>query len=265
MDSDLHYFDTHCHLNHSQFEADWPAALERARAAGVRTLLLVGFDLPSSRRALELAVSAGPGLWAAVGIHPHDAEDWSPAARDELGELAAAPQVAAIGEIGLDFFRDLSPRDSQARAFRAQLELAAELGLPIIVHTRDSVTPSLDLIEPFARNGLRGIMHCWSGTAEEARRARELGLLLGIGGVLTYKKPGALPAIAVEVGLPGLVLETDSPYLSPTPHRGRRNEPAYLPLVAERLAALLEVPAREVAAVTRANARSVLTRVGSGA
>ncbi|MFN3651938.1 MAG: TatD family hydrolase [Armatimonadota bacterium] len=253
------FFETHCHLNHVQFSGDLPETLARARAAGVEELLLIGYDLESSRAAVRMA-DPERGLFAAVGIHPHDAESWSAAAERELRELAASPAVVAYGEIGLDFYRDLSPREAQYSALQAQLALAAELRLPIVVHTRESVTPSLDLIEPFARAGLRGIMHCWSGTVEEARRTRELGLLLGIGGVLTYKKPGALPEVVVEAPLWELVLETDCPYLAPTPHRGRRNEPAYLPLVAERIAALKDVPVSEVADATRAVARALLCR-----
>jgi len=247
------YFETHCHLNHERFADDLPAVLERARAAGVSHLTLIGYDLPSSRRAAEMA-RPEEGLLATVGIHPHDAENWDGEAERELRRLAEAPGVVAIGEIGLDFYRDLSPREAQYTALRAQLELAAELGLPIVVHTRESVTPSLDVIEPYARQGLRGIMHCWSGSVEEARRARGLGLLLGIGGVVTYKKAMELPEVVAATELEGLVLETDCPYLPPTPHRGQRNEPAYLPLIAARVAELQGVSLPEVAARTQETA-----------
>jgi TatD DNase family protein len=249
----LRYFETHCHLNHADFAADYGEVLGRARTAGLSELLIVGYDLPSSRRAVELARPEA-GIYAAVGVHPHAAETWGSAAEAELRTLADAPGTVAIGEIGLDFYRDLSPREAQYTAFRAQLELATELRLPFIVHTRESVTPSLDVLEPYCRAGVRGIMHCWSGTLEESRRARELGLLLGVGGVLTYKSAGALQEVVADSSLDDLVLETDCPYLTPVPYRGGRNEPSYLPLVAQRLAQIKGVSVEQVAGATRANA-----------
>jgi TatD DNase family protein len=250
------FFETHCHLNHHQFASDLEETLSRARAAGVGELVLIGYDLESSRKAVEMA-RPEEGVFATAGIHPHDAASWSAAVEQELRSLLAAPGIVAVGEIGLDFYRDLSPREAQYTAFRAQLDLARELDLPVVVHTRESVTPSLDVLEPYERGGLGGIMHCWSGTAEEARRARGLGLLLGIGGVVTYPKAGELPEAVVECPLGGLVLETDCPYLPPVPHRGKRNEPAYLPLIAARVAALKGVSVGEVALSTREAALGV--------
>lgn len=247
------FFETHCHLYHRQFADDYEATLARARAAGISRFVLIGADLESSRQAVELA-RPDEGLFCSAGVHPHGAEAWDAAAEAELRRLLSAPGVVALGEIGLDFYRDLSPRDAQYATFRAQLDLAAELKLPIVVHTRESVTASLDVLERYARAGLRGVLHCWSGTAEEAARARELGFHLGIGGVLTYKKCGELPQVVLESPLEQLVLETDSPYLPPTPHRGQRNEPSYIPLVAARLAAIRGIPVEEVAARTTAAA-----------
>ncbi len=249
-------FDTHCHLYNERFDEDYPETLARARAVGVEQMVLIGYDLPSSRRAVELA-RPDDGLYATVGIHPHQAEDWGAGAERELRELLKAPGVVAVGEIGLDFYRDLSPRDAQFAAFSAQLDLAMELSLPIVVHTRESVTPALDVLEPYGKAGLPGIMHCWSGSPEEAHRARGLGFLLGIGGALTYKKPGFLPEVVTTIPLEGLVLETDAPYLPPVPHRGQRNEPAYLPLVAQKLAAYVGRGVEEVAAVTTGAARAL--------
>jgi TatD DNase family protein len=251
-------YETHCHLNHQQFAEDREAAYSRAREAGVGEMLVIGWDLPSSRAAVQLA-DPDAGLFAAAGIHPHDAEDWGAEAEAELRDLLGMPGVVALGEIGLDFYRDLSPRDAQYRAFAAQMEVALELRLPIVVHTRESVTASLDLMEPYAVAGLRGIMHCWSGSLEEARRARSLGFTLGIGGVITYKKPGALIETVADTPLEELVLETDAPYLAPTPYRGKRNEPAYLPLIAERIANVKEVTVEEVCRATGAAARALLS------
>jgi TatD DNase family protein len=254
------FFETHCHLNHRQFAGDAPAVLERARAAGVTELVVIGYDLPSSEAAAEWADPAA-GLYATAGVHPHDAAAWDAAAEARLRTLLRRPGIVALGEIGLDFYRNLSPRDAQYAAFRAQLDLAAELGLPVVIHTRESMAECLEVLAPYAAGGLRGVLHCWSGTAAEARAALALGFHLGIGGVLTYAKPGDLPQVVVESPLDRLVLETDCPYLAPTPHRGKRNEPAYLPLVAERIAALKGLGVAAVAAATTAAARS-LFRLG---
>lgn len=251
---DAGIFETHCHLNNSQFADDLDATLERARAAGVQELLLIGYNLESSRSVVQLA-DPSRGIYAAAGIHPHDAETWGPETEAELRRLLAAPGVIALGEIGLDFYRDLSPREAQYPAFRAQLDLALELGTPIVIHTRESITPSLDVLEPYARRGLQGIMHCWSGTVEEAQRACDLGFLLGVGGVVTYKNPGNLVQVVAEIPLAQLVVETDSPYLPPVPYRGKRNEPSYLPLITGRIAEIKGIPVDEVCRTTRENAR----------
>lgn len=256
---DAPIFETHCHLNNAQFADDLDATLERARAAGVRELLLIGYDLESSRSVVQLADPAC-GRYAAVGIHPHDAASWSSETEAELRRLLAAPGVIALGEIGLDFYRDLSPRELQYPAFRAQLELALELDLPIVVHTRESMSPTLEVLAPYAGRGLRGILHCWSGTPEEARFARELGFLLGVGGVVTYKNPGYLVNVVAETPLESLVLETDAPYLPPVPYRGKRNEPGYLPLIAQRIAEIKGVDPDEVRQVTRDNALGLFRR-----
>lgn len=246
-------FETHCHLNHAQFAEDLEAVLLRAREAGVREMVVIGADLESSRSAVRLA-EAHPEMYATVGIHPHDAATWDAEAERELRELARSPKVIGWGEIGLDFYRDLSPRDAQDIAFRAQLDVAGELELPVVIHTRDSMDAALDVLEPYGRAGNPVLLHCWSGSVEQARRARSFGAILGIGGVITYKNPGLLPDVAAEAPLEGLVLETDCPYLTPMPYRGKRNEPAYLPLVSRRIAEIQGVSPEQVAAETRATA-----------
>lgn len=244
--------DTHCHLNHRDYDSDREDVIARARAAGVDHLVVIGYDLPSSEAALALAAS--DGFYATVGIHPHDAEAYSDEAQERIGALARDPRVVAIGEVGLDFYRDLSPRDAQERAFRAQVELALATRLPIVVHTRDSISETLEVLADYAPAGLRGIMHCWSGTQEQADRAIELGFVLGIGGVVTFKNARQLQEAVARLPLESLVLETDCPYLAPTPHRGQRNEPAYVALVAQRVAELRGVSVEEVGNATTANA-----------
>lgn len=253
------FIDTHCHLNHQDFAAELPEAAERARGAGVAAMVVVGYDLPSSERAVELAETL-PGVWATVGIHPHDARGASEAALARVAELARHPRVVAIGEIGLDFYRDLSPREEQHAAFRAQLDLAAELGLPVVIHTRDSMSEALEVLLAPGRR-VRGVLHCWSGTLPEARRATAAGWWLGIGGVVTFSKAIELHEVVAAVEPDRLLLETDAPYLAPHPHRSRRNEPAYLPHVAERVAALRGLDIAAVAEQTMANARACFPRL----
>lgn len=255
-------FDSHCHLNHPRFDADRAEALRRARLAGVREFLVIGYDPDSSRRAVEM-VEPDAGLLAAVGVHPHEAASWSSETERAIRCWVRQPGVVAIGEIGLDFYRDLAPRDLQETVFRAQLDLAAELSLPVVIHTRESVTPALDLLEPYARRGLRGILHCWSGSQEEAERACALGFLLGIGGVVTYGSAHPLPDVVRRAPAESLALETDAPYLPPVPYRGRRNEPAFLPWVAARVAELRGTDVQTVARQTRENARRLLAGTAS--
>lgn len=252
--------DTHSHLNHPDFATDLLAVLARARAAGVRACVVIGYDLASSAAAVALAEREAD-LFAAVGLHPHEAERWSEVVATSLRRWASHPRVVAIGECGLDFYRDHAPRPAQEHAFREQLALAVEVGLPVVIHTRESVAAALAAVAPFARGGLRGVFHCWSGNADEAARAVELGFFLGIGGVITFKNASSLHAIAATAPLDRIVLETDAPYLAPMPHRGRRNEPAYVALVAERIATLrgLDIPA--VAAATTANAQTLFPRL----
>jgi TatD DNase family protein len=248
--------DTHCHLYHTEFDADRTETIERARAAGVGAMVVIGYDLPSSQRAVALAAEE-PALSATVGIHPHDARTLDDSALARLSVLAQHPKVVGLGEIGLDFYRNLSPRDDQERAFRRQIELARELRLPIILHTRESESDVLEILEEVGTDGLSGILHCFTAGPEVASRCFRLGFHVGLGGVLTFKNARALQETARELPLDRIVLETDSPYLAPHPHRGRRNEPAYVALVADRLAELHGRAPAEIAEITTANARAL--------
>lgn len=247
-------FDTHLHLDDQAFDADRGSVVERARVAGVREFITVGTSVASSRRAIALA-EAHPDVYAAVAIHPHDAPDATPDALEALAALARHPRVVAIGETGLDYFRDFAPRQAQQRAFRAHLALARAGGLPVIVHSRDAYDDVLAILDEEGQ--ARVIMHCFSGSLDVARRCVDRGYYLGLGGPLTYRNARRLLDVAAYVPPDRLLLETDAPYLPPEPHRGRRNEPSYLPLVAAAAARARSVAPGTVAEVTTANAREV--------
>lgn len=252
--------DTHVHLNGKDLGSDLPGVLARAEAAGVDTFVVVGYDLASSEKAVRLA-EGDARIFATVGIHPHDAVSYDAGAETTLRDWTANPRVVAIGEIGLDFYRDLSPRPAQYEAFRAQLRLAAETGLPVVIHCRDAYPETMDLLEAEAGDTPL-ILHCFAGDVCHAERAWQRGWFLGVGGTLTYKKNDVLRAIVRDAPRQSLLLETDAPYLSPEPLRGKfPNEPARVALVAERVA---EVRGETVAAVieyTDENARRVFARI----
>ena len=243
--------DTHCHLSSSRYKKDRSQVMQRARAAGVTHFVEVGYDLATSKRSVELA-AAETDVWAAVGLHPHEVGGVPPGAAEEIGRLARAPKVVAIGEIGLDFFRNLSPPDVQRAWFADQLRLAASAGLPVIIHSRDAMDEVLDTLEKLAPPR-RGVLHCWSGDRAQAERAVELGFKVAFGGTLTYGD-ARLEESARAVPKSALVLETDSPYLVPMPKDTKRNEPALLSRVRARLAALRGESEEEVDAFTTQNA-----------
>jgi TatD DNase family protein len=247
--------DTHAHLTDRRYAGDLAAVLGRARAAGVGAIVVVGYDLASSRAAVDLA-SRHDHLWAAVGIHPHDARDAGEAALAEIEALAAGPRVVAIGECGLDFYRHLSPPADQERAFAAQLDLAARLDLPVVVHSREAMAETLEIL---ARHPLPagGVMHCFDGTAADARRAVELGFYLSCAGPLTYRRDPTLAQALAAAPLERLVVETDCPYLSPAGHRGERNEPANVSAVAAALARVRGLDEDAVARATTRNAAAL--------
>jgi len=230
-------FDTHAHLHDPAFEPDRDAVLARARAAGVRRVLTVGTDPVTSRQALTLA-ERHPDVYAAVGIHPHDAAGADPDALAMIATLARAPRVVAIGEIGLDSFRTLSPPDAQRVALRAQLALARELGKPVLLHCRDAHAELLDVLAADGLGGASGVMHCFSGDVAVAERCLAVGLVISLAGPVTYPNARRLAEVARRVPLERLVIETDCPYLPPQPWRGRRNEPAHLLATATRVAEL---------------------------
>lgn len=262
--------DTHAHLDFPQFDADRPAVVERAGAAGVEIMVNVGADLASSERAVALAAEY-ESIYAAVGVHPHDAKTLDGAVLSRLRQLAGQPKVVAVGEIGLDYYRDLSPRENQRRAFQAQLAWAAKLGKPVIIHDRDAHDEVLRMLADWAADlggsalaGRLGVLHTFSGDLAMAEQAVELGFYISISGPVTYHNARKLPEIVRTLPLDRLLVETDCPYLAPEPHRGKRNEPAYVHLVARRIAELKELPLTELARATTANAQH-LFQFASGA
>ena len=246
--------DAHAHLNDKRFDDDLEESLERARLADVQIIVNVGFDMPSSRRAIEIA-EAHDGCYATVCLHPHDSKDLNKALLQEFRELCAHPKVVAVGETGLDFHYDNSPRDDQRRVFTQFIALAGEAGLPLIIHDRDAHADCLDILDKECAPAQKVVFHCFSGNAEFAQECVARGHLLGVAGTVTYPKEHKLPAAVQAVGLPHLVVETDCPYLAPQFQRGRRNEPSYIIATAARLAELLGVTYEECAEATTANAR----------
>jgi TatD DNase family protein len=243
--------DSHAHIQLNPFDADREAVLERAKAAGVHKILVIGFDLQTSREAIALAEEYKQ-VYATVGMHPYDAKDLTEETLQIFRELAAHPKTLALGEMGLDYYRDLSPRLAQKIAFERQLDLAEELNLPIVIHNREAYHDILPILE--ARKGrVRGVMHCFSGDIEIMRRSLALGFYIGIGGPVTYPKADTLQVVAREVPVDRLLVETDCPWLAPQFRRGKRNEPAYVRGVAEKIAKLRDVPLEEIGEITTRN------------
>lgn len=252
-------FDTHCHLDDTAFDGDRDAVFARARNAGVGAFLNPAYDLASSARAAALA-GAHDDVWAAAGIHPNDAQEADAQGLLRLDELLRAPRVVALGEIGLDYHWKRHSPVVARRAFSDQIGLARAAGKPVIVHCREAMADVLATLSEVntGTSAVPVLLHAFSGDEEQARESLRRGYLLGIGGPLTYPKAETLRRIAASAPLSQIVLETDAPYLSPQPFRGRRNEPAHMTGVAERLAALRGVPVDEIAETTTANARRLL-------
>ncbi len=246
-------FDSHAHLNDPQFSDDLTEVLVRAKENGVRKIAVVGFDWESSKKAVELA-GANQELYAVVGVHPHDAEGFCSETEESLRSWAKDEKVVAIGEIGLDYYRDLSPRDIQQIVFRRQLALAYELDLPISIHSRDAMEDLIQILKEEKKGEYRGILHCYSGSYEQAQILLRLGFHISFAGPLTFPNARKLPEIAAKIPLDRILIETDCPYLSPQPRRGKRNEPANVRFVAEKIAEIRGITPEEVAAATYDNA-----------
>lgn len=251
--------DTHLHLDFEQFAEDRDAVVERAQAAGVTRLITIGIDVATSRSAIGLA-ERYPGVYASVGIHPNGSGDWD---GDEtvhaLREMAAHRKVVAIGEIGLDYYWERVAHEQQARVFQAQLELAAQAGLPVVIHDRDAHDDVMahlrDWAPAVARERPPGVLHCFSGNRAMAEEALALGFSIGIDGPVTFKKARDLQGLVAALPLEKIVIETDAPFLAPHPYRGKRNEPAYVVEVARKIAEVRGLPVEVVVQQTTENAR----------
>lgn len=252
----LELFDSHCHLNDPKLAADLPGVLERAAAAGVKNMAVIGCNLRDSLFAVHLAEKY-PQLIAAVGYHPSDSHGLDEQAFAELAELAALPQVRAIGEIGLDYYWDETPREVQRKWFIRQIHLAKELRKPIVIHDREAHGDLYNIVREENAAEYGGIMHCFSGSWELAKEALRRNFYISIAGPVTYKNAKALPEVVKNCPLDRLLIETDSPYLAPEPRRGKTNEPANVFYVAERAAALRGISLEELAAATTANAKRI--------
>lgn len=261
--------DTHCHLDFDAFSQDRDQVIERARAAGVGGILDPAIDLDTSREILALS-QAIPSLFAAVGVHPNSAGVWEPGTDRAIKELCLSEKVLAIGEIGLDYYRDRAPQDLQREVFERQLALANECGLPVIIHSRNAsandqraIKDILEILEEWSAVLMAnhsplvdraGVLHSFSGDLDSAHRAIELGFYIGITGPVTFKNAPELQEIVAELPLDRLLIETDAPFLTPHPHRGKRNEPAYVRLVADKIAMLQHSNYERVAEKTSSNA-----------
>jgi TatD DNase family protein len=253
----MELIDSHAHIDFPQFDADRDAMLERARAAGVATLLAIGSGPgPEKLDAALPFAEQHDWIYATVGTHPHEAKELTPQHLDRLSELAKHPKVIAWGEIGLDYFYDHSPRETQQRVFRDQLALAQQAKLPIVIHCRDAWSDCLGILEEVWRPaGLGGILHCFTSTLEDARHGVEMGFLISFAGNSTYPKAQNLRDVAKALPLENILIETDAPFLAPQGYRGKRNEPAYVGEVAKAIASVRDLRAEEVASATAGNFR----------
>jgi len=248
--------DTHAHLTMNEFSADLDRVIERAHVAGVEIIVNASFDMESSIRSVELA-DKFPDIFASVGIHPHHSDTVSEESIAGLKEIARNKKVVAIGETGLDYFENPIPKDIQRQAFIDHITLAKELNLPIILHGRESGNEMLEIIEKRGGSGLRGVFHCFSEDESYAQRALDLGFNISFTGIITFKNANKMREVVKYVPLEKILIETDCPYLSPQAFRGKRNEPSYVKIVAEKIAEIKNIAIEDVASTTTENAKKL--------
>jgi len=244
--------DTHTHLDFNQFDADRNDVIYRAQEADVAGMITIGIDLKTSLKSVEIA-EQHPNIFAAAGIHPHDASDATEEDFEGLKELYQHPKVVAIGEVGLDYYRNLTVPETQRKVFRSFLDLAKELDLPLIIHTRDANDEILSILREKNKIGWRGVFHCFSGDIYMADKVLDMGFYISFTGTVTFKNSNAV-AVAKHIPVERLMVETDCPFMAPVPHRGKRNEPAFVQYIAQRIAELKGISFAEMANTTTKNA-----------
>lgn len=254
------WIDSHCHLAGKEYDTDREEVFARALAAGVEICVVIGAGdgLEENQAALKLA-AAKKEAYATVGIHPHDAGKVD-ARGDYLQKLKAwgrEPKVVAIGEIGLDYHYDHAPREVQKKVFLEQIELAKEMDKPIVIHSREAWADTIAIVKEAGSQPAGGVFHCFGGTLEEAHQALDLGFYISISGIVTFKKAGVLMEVVEKIPLEKMLIETDAPFLSPTPHRGKRNEPAFVALVGEKIAQLKKISPQEAAEIITENTKKL--------
>lgn len=258
----MHLIDTHCHIDLDEFDEDRAEAIRRAEAAGVRDMLVIGFE-PERWQAAEALAERCKGLRVAAGLHPNSADRFSQEILDDIARQTEREDVVAIGETGIDLYWKAVPLETQQEAFRAQIELSRDRDLPFIVHQRDAEAEVLEVLESYSPP-LNGVLHCFTGDWDYARRVLDCGMHVGLGGAITFKSRTELHDAAARIPLDRIVLETDAPFMAPVPYRGKRNEPSYVREVAARLAELRGMSIEEIAEVTTRNAQRLFPGLGSG-
>ncbi|MBW1829742.1 MAG: TatD family hydrolase [Deltaproteobacteria bacterium] len=248
--------DSHAHLDIRDFNQDRSEVIERAVSGGLTHIITIGIDLDSSHSALELA-GAYDFIYAAVGYHPHNAEACTPQALDSLVQIASDQKVVAWGEIGLDFYRSYAPRDAQFRAFQQQLEIANDLNLPIIIHDRDAHEDVFEMLKKMGKGERKGVIHCFSGDRDLAAAFIEMGYYISIPGTVTYKKATQIKDVAASIPMERMLIETDAPFLTPVPKRGKRNEPFFVTYTAREIARLRNMTFEEVTTQTAKNTKKL--------
>jgi TatD DNase family protein len=248
------FFDTHAHLDDSKFRIDQAQVVQNARDAGLELIVNIGCDLDSSRRTVELTKEYH-WIYGTVGVHPHEAKTMDEEVYFALKDLARNPKIVAIGEIGLDFHYDHSPRDVQAQVFRLQIGVARELGLPVVIHEREAHQLTMEILDETRAWDLGGIIHCYSGSWQLAGQIIKKGFYIAVGGVLTFPNAAKIKEVVRRIPMDKLLIETDCPYLAPVPYRGKRNEPAYVVKTAEAVAEIRGMPLEEVGRITTENGR----------
>lgn len=250
------FFDTHAHLNAEQYNEDLKEVIDRALSEGVSNIVVVGFDRQTIEKAMELTEKY-EFIYASVGWHPVDAIDMTEEDLQWIEELSQHPKVVALGEMGLDYYWDKSPKDVQKEVFRKQIRLAKKVKLPIVIHNRDATADIVEILKEEGAGEVGGIMHCFSGSPETAKECVAMNFYISLGGPVTFKNAKKPKAVADVIPLEKLLIETDCPYLAPHPFRGKRNEPSYVKLVAEQIAEIKGVSVEEVASVTTENAKKL--------